>query len=390
MLLLIVLGFVALGLEVSQLLLEQRKQQSVADSAAMAAAYAAKLGVTDLQGEARAVGAQLGYRNAVGGVAVTMASPPTAGPHAGDAKYVEVRVDRTVTPGLIQLFRTGSFTVRARAVAHVGSSGAAVCALLLEGSSADALKLDSKGTLTISNCAINVNSTSSSAVSMYNNTKIVGDVNVAGNVVNQNSSAITGTVTKGAPAGADPYASLAVQASGTQRSVPNLQTGNEQVTLDPGIYNSGWNFWGNQKVTLKPGVYFVQGNIGGSGNVSISGTGVTIVIDGNYTMNLNGSTSLSLTAPTSGVTSGIAIYSKATSDQQFTNNTGITITGALYFPKQTVSFNSNATNNSASSCTQLIAKKLYLTNNVEVVLNGSCAGAGTSSLGASSPSTLVE
>jgi hypothetical protein len=390
LLMLLVLAFIALGVEVSQLLLEHRMEQTVADSAAMAAASAVKLGVTDLQAEARAVAAQQGYRNGAGGVTVTAANPPASGPHTGDAKYVEVRISRVVTPGLIQLFRPGAITVSARAVASIGASGSTVCALLLEPTASMALKMDGANpNLNLPNCAINVNSTSNSAVWMSNASKIIGDVNVAGNVLNQNSSTIVGTITRGAAKGTDPYATVTLPSATTQ-TMPSLSTGNENITLNPGIYTTAWNFWGSQKVKLKPGVYFVKSGIGISTGVTVTGTEVTIVLDGNYTININGSSSLNITAPTSGPTAGIAIYAKQTTGiQQFTNTVTLSITGALYYPNGGVELNSNAMN-SASQCTQLIAKTLYLTNNAVLTLRGACTGAGTSSLGASGPSALAE
>jgi hypothetical protein len=396
LLLLLVMGFLALGLESTSLLLEQRKQQAVADSAAMAAASAVKLGVTDLQGEARAVSAQLGYKSGVGGVTVTAVNPPATGPHTGDANYVEVKVQRTFMPVLTRLFRPGAVTVVARAVASTGAggdsaAGSSICALVLESTSADAVKLDNTGKITLPSCGLQVNSTSNTAVRMYNNSKIDGNLMVGGDVSIINSASITGTVTKQTPAGTDPYASV-VLPSATTATMPSLTNGNQKVTLDPGIYTGGWNFWGSQDVTLNPGVYFVRSSLGISGNVTLTGTGVTIVVDGNYAINMNGSTALTLTAPTSGATKGIAIYSnQSTTSQQFTNNGTLKITGALYFPKQTVEFNNSATNNSASNCTQLIARKIYMTNAANLVLKSSCAGTGVSQLGTSSgPAGLAE
>lgn len=394
LLLLLVLGFLALGLESASLLLEQRKQQAVADSAAVAAASAVKLGVTDLQGEARAVSAQLGYRNGVGGVTVTAVNPPATGPHTGDADYVEVKVKRTFMPALTQLFRPGSVSVMARAVASTGAggggAGSGVCALVLESTSADAVKLDNTGKITLPSCGLQVNSTSNNAVRMYNNSKIDGNLMVGGDVSTINSATITGTVTKQAPAATDPYASVVLPSSHVE-TMPSLSN-NQKVQLKPGIYTDGWSFWGSQEVTLDPGVYYVRKNLLLSNSVTITGTGVTIVIDGNYAIGMSNSTVLNLTAPTSGPTKGIAIYSsQSTAPQQFTNSGALNVTGALYFPNQTVELNNSASNSGASNCTQLVARKLYLTNSANLTLKGSCAGTGTAQLGTSlGPAGLAE
>jgi Flp pilus assembly protein TadG len=382
-LILLALGFIALGVEASQLLLEQRKQQSVADSAAMAAASAVKLGVSDLQGEARAVAAQLGYRNGANNVTVTAVNPPSAGAHAGDSQYVEVKVKRAYTPGLMQLFRQGSVTVQARAVAKAGQSSAA-CILALSGSGT-AISMANNSSLTLPGCGVATNSTSGSSISLGNNAIIGGNVTTAGDI--SGSGTVTGTVTKQASAATDPYASV----SFTTPAGPNPSTSGS--TLSPGVYTSGWTFGNNTTKTLEAGVYYVKSGISFGNNVTINGTGVTIVIDGNYAISSGNGLALNLSAPTSGLTKGIALYSSKNNSssvtQTFSNNATLNVTGALYFPSQSVQLDNNVST-TGPSCTQIVANKLILSNNATITLKPSCTGVGTTDIGSSSNASLAE
>jgi Flp pilus assembly protein TadG len=385
-LLVAVLGFSGLGIEMSNILLLHRKQQSVADSAAMAAAKA--LGTSDPQTEALAVAAELGFQNGVGGVSVTVANPPSVGAHAGDANYVEVSVQQAVQPVLSSMIHSGSYTVRTRAVG-VRTLGSQACLLSLSNGNTTAISLSNNATLNVSQCGVAVNSTGTSAIQLGNNATVNGPVTVAGGVSYGANSSVTGGVTQGATATADPYAGLASLAeSGTQRtaSVGN----NANVTLQPGVYASGWSFGNNANVTLQPGVYWIESGFNIGNNTVISGTGVTLVIDGSYALQVGSNVQLNISAPTSGPTAGVALYSPATNSamtQSFGNNDVLNVTGAVYFPSQNLSFGNNVTTG-ASQCTQVVAQTISLSNNAS--FGGQCTGTGVSQIGNITAAALVE
>ena len=67
---------------------------------------------------------------------------------------------------------------------------------------------------------------------------------------------------------------------------------------------------------------------------------------------------------------------RQTNCDQVESNNGVIITGALYFPKQHLDYNSN---NTVSTCTQLIADQLEFSSNVELKAN--CANLGTTAIG---------
>jgi hypothetical protein len=101
---------------------------------------------------------------------------------------------------------------------------------------------------------------------------------------------------------------------------------------------------------------------------------------------------MSLTAPATGATAGIAFASIRTASssvtQRFSNNAILNLTGALYFPNQTIQFDNNSTINTPT-CGQVIARMVSLQNNAN--LKTACAGAGVVPVsGGGGGATLVE
>jgi len=388
LLLLLMLGFVALGVEVSQLLLAQRKQQSVADSAVMAAATA--LGTSDPTAEAKAVTASLGYKHGTNSVTVTVSNPPTSGAHASDSKYVQVVVAQAFSPGLIGLFRTGNYTVRARSLA-VRSVSTSACLVSLDTSSASALYIDNNAIVNMPGCGMLTNSASNSSVDLRNNAKLTGSVTTAGDVAIANGATVSGSINKHAGALTDPYASVVLPAKPSSKLAAASKPSS---ALSPGWYDQGWDFDNNANVTLNPGVYWVDTKLSLGNNVTITGTGgVTIIINGNYPIDTGNGTTINITAPTSGNTQGIALYSSKNNSssvvQNFKNNNVLTVKGAIYFPSQTAYFSNNLAT-TASTCTQVIAAKISVQNNANLTFNSSCTGVGTTSVGGTTAPGLVE
>ena len=95
-----------------------------------------------------------------------------------------------------------------------------------------------------------------------------------------------------------------------------------------------------------------------TGDFSMIGTGVTLVINGNYAIDLNNNAIINLTAPTSGPTSGLIFFGSRTGtptvQQTFSNNTIFNLTGAVYFPNQIINFENNGTTAPTGGCTQVV------------------------------------
>jgi hypothetical protein len=113
----VLIGFAGLGAEVALWYISKRAAQGAADTAAYSALIAYHAGETaDFAATAKAVAAQYGFIDTVGGVSVAVNQPPLSGPHSGDATAIEVIISAPQAPLFSKLFLAAP-TVAARAVA---------------------------------------------------------------------------------------------------------------------------------------------------------------------------------------------------------------------------------------------------------------------------------
>ncbi|MGA7323849.1 MAG: hypothetical protein WBX25_05070 [Rhodomicrobium sp.] len=145
---------------------------------------------------------------------------------------------------------------------------------------------------------------------------------------------------------------------------------------------------------MAPGVYYIKsGTFSIAGGSTVTGSGVTIVLTSNTsgyaTASISNGSSVSLSAPSTGITAGIVFFSDRNAPTSgtinFSGGTSEAFTGALYFPTQQVVYSNGA---SAAACTQLIAWHIQFTGGSQ--FNSNCAGIGTSSIGTSAASQLAE
>ena len=92
----VVAGTVAVGVETGQLYRTKRQMQGAADAAALAATIDKMNGGTNTSATAAALyeAQRNGFQNGVGGVTVTVNSPPTSGSNVSTANAVEVVVTK--------------------------------------------------------------------------------------------------------------------------------------------------------------------------------------------------------------------------------------------------------------------------------------------------------
>ena len=388
----VVLGMVALGTEITFLMFKHRQMQSAADAAAFSVGTAIARGYpVDFRIEADALAAEVGFVNGANGVTITVNRPPASGSHSADQTAVEVIITQPQTLNLITLLRSGLFNLSVRAVAIQGDLGS-YCVLGLDPTASGTVRIMENGVVASETCGVGVNSSSDSALILENNAAIKGPVSVVGDwSLAINASLPTDPVPKNhAPASTDPYATVPFQATG---STPRTQpTGCSTCSLQPGHYSAGLNYSNNVTLNLAQGVYYIDTQLSLQNNVIVNAnTGVTLVINGNYAINLGNNVTINITAPTSGPTAGLAIASIRTATasvtQLFSNNAILNLTGAIYFPNQTVQFDNNSTINTAK-CGQLVARIIQLQNNAN--LKNDCAGTGVLPITGGSTPQLVE
>ncbi|HWK95893.1 MAG TPA: pilus assembly protein TadG-related protein [Pseudolabrys sp.] len=396
---LVILGMVALAVEITFLVYKHRQMQAAADAAAFGAAIAKKTGYpSSFALEARAAAAEVGYVNGVNGVTVTVNNPPLHGNYTANNSAVEVIISQSQSLSLVTLFQTGLFSVGASAVAMPGGGGSA-CVLQLLSTNITGVSLSNGATVNLAQCGLDANATSSSAVSVIGGATLNTQfVSTSGRTSVSQGGAINATngIKTNQPAVADPYASVpAPSYSGCNFNNKSFGHSATRQYASPGVYCNGLAFTNDALVTMNPGVYIIdRGSFNVGGAVQLTGTGVTIYLTkstgSSYaTVSIGNGATVTLSAPTSGTYAGLTFFGdrKATTSttSSFGGGATLSITGALYFPSQTVSFNNGISN--PSGCTQLIAGQIQFTGGAQFKNN--CANTGVISVGGGQTS-LVE
>jgi hypothetical protein len=286
--------------------------------------------------------------------------------------------------------------VSARAVATVGN-GAGSCALELDTSITTGVQISNGATVNMNQCGLSVNATGGSALSVtgaatLNASTVVvsGDANVSnGGIVN-----VATPIKTGQPATSNPYSNVQVPAFsgckyGSAGHPLTLKWSASVQTLKPdGVYCGGLAMGNGAQVVMTPGVYIIKGgtfDIGGG--ITLNGAGVTIVLTGSGSdyanVSIGNGANITLSAPTSGATAGLLFFQDPNAPHSgandFEGGTQLVMTGALYFPSQSVTYSNGTT--SSSPCTQLVAWRIVFKGGAS--FNSSCANTGVGSIGAS-------
>ncbi len=392
--------------------------QGATDNAALAASVAELAGnnSTRIQDEVYGIAAANGFINGQNGVTVTLNNPPDASSkYAGNTSAYQVIITKKPTLFFGALLGSAP-TIAAQATAMASGSTTttttstithATCLLALDPSAGPALNVSGSGLVNLPNCDADANSSSSKALEVQGGSAslkaqdsyIVGNYSTSGGA----TFTVSGTLQTDATAIVDPYASRTAPTVGSCGSNPTSSSGggyngnynspSTPTTVYPGVYCGTVTAGG--PLTLSPGVYIVEGDFkvqgGSSGDPVLSGgvcssptgkpyvnaTNATIYITGgNYDM--ADSSCLSITAPTTGNTAGMAIWIdksvKAGNQQSFTGGSNVAITGAIYAPTQQVVYSGSSS--AASSCTQIVADTIEFTGAANLQHN--CGGVGIS------------
>jgi Flp pilus assembly protein TadG len=370
----VMLGLTAFAVDVSQWSSKKNAIQAAADNSVLSAVMtAAQAGSTlaQITNQANAVAAATGFTNGASGVTVTVNNPPTSGPNSANTSAYEVIITQPQTRYFAVLLGTAP-TVSGRAVALVGSKPA--CLLALDTTASSAITMSGGASVGAPNCAVAANSSSGTAVTGSGGASLsAANLNIVGNYSTSGGFTIAPStkIKTGAPATADPYASLAVPAVGAcTPPTPGAYTlsGGSSATINPGVYCGGINLSGGATLTMNPGVYIMNGgSFSMSGGTTVTASGVSIVLtnqpggSGSWgTVSLSGGAHLTLTPPTSGPMQGVAFYvdrnAPTSGSDNFSGGAHMVITGSIYVPSQHVSYSGGAA--AGSGCLQLIARTI--------------------------------
>jgi Flp pilus assembly protein TadG len=471
----VLMGFLALAVDVGMLWTERRQMQTAADAAAVAAAVALRDG-DDVQTAGQGAASLNSFTNGQNSVTVTVNNPPLSGSYAGNSSYVEAIVNEPESTYFLRALGYTSVSVTTRAVG--GTVNGPACMYALDSTKSAAIGVTGNFSINASCGVIDDSSSSSAFTATGNGTFDATSFGIVGGTADSGNISINPTpITKIAPA-ADPLASTAepIVSSCTQASTnksgqysitgnnpvvdvaagvypsgisitgnnPTVTfsggtygnnivvdgnsgnvtfnpgqyqntgtsdsidiegnagttfasgsytfcgrvsiTGNNVVTLSPGLYSGGISITGNANVTFLPGTYILAG--GGltvTGNSTLSGTGVTFYDTtgpaGYKPIDLTGNETANLSAPTSGATEGMLFFQDRSissgSGSSIIGNSSSTFDGVLYFPTTSLTYDGNS---SSSGYTYFIADTITFTGNTDMTI-----GNNTSSLADGAP-----
>jgi hypothetical protein len=295
---------------------------------------------------------------------VTINIPPARGPSAGAAGLIEAVVSKPTPTLFLRVLESKQFKVAARAVAGSGPGNACVWALANSGTD---ISITGSGIISIPGCDIFDNSDSSNALTMTGSGSLAAkSIGIVGKYQKTGSGSITPTPVTGIAPVADPLSGLQFPTYSTSGcSAAQNFTGSTPHSLSPGCYN-GISVTGSGGLTLTPGSYVINGSLtaGGTGGINfgtgqyivtgamsvtgsgpLNGSGVTFYTKGQTTV--SGSSALTLSAPTSGPTSGLLFFQSRTDSSaiSISGSSNMNLKGIIYAPDSALGFNGSGSTN---------------------------------------------
>ncbi len=371
------LSFVALSVDGGLIMDNRQRIQSAADAAALAAAedlflnWRSNAGL-DPNGTAKAAAmanaAANGYPNP------TVNIPPLSGPFAGKPGYAEVIITTTQTRYFAVVFGKSNIPISARAVAQGAWLPDKIGILVLNPTAPSSLTVTGGGNVSVLGVPFIVNSSAANGgVATGGGTITASEFDFGGNPGATGSGTWIGPINTNQSPTPDPLAYLPQPDPSTMQLQDRngVHISNGTKTIDPGVYRGGITVSGQGTLIMNPGIYYMDGggfSFTGQGNLVANGVMIFNAPQSNSdNISINGSGSISLTPPTSGIYAGISIFQarSASNTVYVSGNGGSTYTGTFYVAGGTLNVTGNGTNNVIGS--------QYITYNLTVNGNGQFA-----------------
>ena len=327
------LGMAALTADVGMLYYTQARLQASAEAAALAAAKR----LPD-QASAQAQGLSLAGKNVPVSFG-TVTQSVDVQPGTFDSTHNSF-VATTVSPNAVQVsahrsapngnavglwfgtvFGSGSADVSAKAIAlHAPPK---TCLYALDPTAAAALDIKGSSIVTIQNCGVQVDSSSSQALNVSNNATLTAKTICVDGGASGSTSPPPSTGCSPKP---DPLSYLPAPTPST------CVTAGSSGTFFPGTYCGNLTLSG---ATLNAGVYYIQGGAL-SFKGTVSGSGVMFYLDKNSSFSVTSSASINVSGPTSGTYKGIVFFqardTPSSTTDTITGGGTILIDGTVYVP----------------------------------------------------------
>ena len=355
------MGAVGLAVDVGYLRYTDRRMQTAADAAAVAAA--AELNYSDYMTAGQTDASSNGFTNGSNNVTVAVNTPPTKGAYAGQPNYVEVIITDSVPTFFMRVLGTNSEAISARAVAHEFTGNN--CIYALSPNASNAIYLGGSASVPTS-CGIVDDSNASDALHNGGSGSLTASaVSVSGGWTSNGGGTITPTPSTNVPPEPDPLGYLPEPSVGSCTYSSKVIV-NSSVALGQGVYCGGIKVNGGGSVTFGSGLYIINGGeLTIAGGAAASGTDVTFYITGGASVTVNGGSTTTLVAPTSGTYAGVLFFQDRTdsSAATVTGTSGSTITGTLYFPDAALTYSGNS---SITAYNLIVASTVSFSGNATV------------------------
>ena len=409
----LVVGSAGLASDTIQWALWKRQLQRLADSGAMAGAYAKVRGnaVDNCSNVATAtytspVAYDVKKNNHLPQTPVCAATnPPSTGTYSTDVRAVRVTVSMQRPLSFSGMFLTTAPNITATAIATVVPGGK-YCVVSLENTATTGITATGSADVDLG-CGMITNSTSMTAAVATGSSEVhASPIAAVGGIAESNNWADGTVLQPFTIAQDDPFAAINPPDSSTYPSgnCPSLNQSNPNDVMNASDFNAGTTYKGMTGASA-PAMCFTDIGISGTvtfpagsviildgGSLSIGAQahvtceGCTFILtnrqtNGNPTIgnvNVNGGAELNLKAPGTDATGiaatymGIIMYqdrraqdgNSANTQSTMNGNADSFLQGALYFPSQQMTFNGTA--GMSTECLQLVARRVYYSGNLDI------------------------
>jgi hypothetical protein len=288
---------------------------------------------------------------------------------------IAVTVQRNVKGGLIQLLGPSVTVIRARATAGISGTVPSTCVYTLDASASGAFTA-SNGAIVTMDCGIAVKSSSSSGGVIKGSARVTAS-SIAGKFALSGGGWSSVTPSGAASTAADPYASVPAPAvdSSCDAAHTNYSRGSGNWTLDPDTFCGGITISNGGTAIFHQGTYVIKGGALNLGYSTITGDGVMFYLTGtnaNYgSVSIGNGADVTFTPPVSGVYTGLLFFQDraitSSVNAAFAGGVTLKLTGGLYFPTTTVSYQNGSSSDGYSVA--IVSKKVSFTGGEDITFD---------------------
>ena len=160
-------------------------------------------------------------------------------------------------------------------------------------------------------------------------------------------------------------ATTSITCSGASCTPASVICNNSVCTAQPGTY-AGMKLSAGTQLVLAPGLYVFTDDVKSSGNGSVTGSNVTVLMAAGHTIDLAANvvslSAATVQSATNQQLPGIVFGSTGAVSGKITGNSSVPLTGVIYYPNGQFEVDGSSSSGS-STCAVLIAKSVVLTGN---------------------------